>query len=232
MRALELNDDDGAAAAEQAIAEGRVRQLGARANGSLTSATVLIDERQYRGFVEQARRQVAAYHSQNPLRRGMPREEVRSRLGLDGRTFDLLVHSLEADGELVERGGVLALPNFAVRLTERQQDVTSRFLAAIRAEPHSPPAPDEFGLDRELLGVLEARGDLVQLTGSVVFDAGVLERVRSETLSIIERDGTITLAAFRDHFGTSRKYAQAVLEYFDEQRVTRRAGDERVRGSG
>jgi selenocysteine-specific elongation factor len=117
-------------------------------------------------------------------------------------------------------------------LTERQQDITSRYLAALKADPHSPPAPDEFGIDRELLGVLEWRGELVQIAGNVAYDASVLDRIRTETLAIVERDGSITLAGFRDHFGTSRKYAQAVLEYFDEQRVTRRAGDERVRGNG
>ena len=49
---------------------------------------------------------------------------------------------------------------------------------------------------------------------------------------LIDRDGSLTLADFRDHFGTSRKYAQATLEYLDQRRVTRRVGDERVRFAG
>ena len=44
----------------------------------------------------------------------------------------------------------------------------------------------------------------------------------------IEQHGTITLAQTRDLFGTSRKYAQALLEHLDRLRVTRRVGDERV----
>jgi selenocysteine-specific elongation factor len=49
-------------------------------------------------------------------------------------------------------------------------------------------------------------------------------------LRFIEEQGTMTLAQFRDHFGTSRKYAQAALEHLDRLKYTRRVGDDRVRG--
>jgi len=62
----------------------------------------------------------------------------------------------------------------------------------------------------------------------VVYDRATLERMRDETLAIIERDGSITLAGFRDHFGTSRKYALAFLDYFDRQGITTRKGDVRL----
>ncbi|HEX5164327.1 MAG TPA: SelB C-terminal domain-containing protein, partial [Thermomicrobiales bacterium] len=58
-----------------------------------------------------------------------------------------------------------------------------------------------------------------------------LAEIQGETLRLIDEHGSLTLAQFRDHFGSSRKYAQAVLEYFDQQRITRRVGDARVRGS-
>lgn len=44
----------------------------------------------------------------------------------------------------------------------------------------------------------------------------------------LKKEGTITLAQVRDLFSTSRKYAQAFLEYLDAQGITRRVGDERV----
>jgi selenocysteine-specific elongation factor len=43
-------------------------------------------------------------------------------------------------------------------------------------------------------------------------------------------NGKITLAEVRDMFNTSRKYAQAVLEYMDEIKLTKRIGDDRVLG--
>jgi selenocysteine-specific elongation factor len=44
----------------------------------------------------------------------------------------------------------------------------------------------------------------------------------------IEAAGSITVAQFRDHFGSSRKYALALLEHLDERKITKRAGDARV----
>ena len=55
-------------------------------------------------------------------------------------------------------------------------------------------------------------------------------KIVAETLRLLDADGTITVARFRDRFGSSRKYALAVLEHFDRLHLTRRVGDERVRG--
>lgn len=46
-------------------------------------------------------------------------------------------------------------------------------------------------------------------------------------IELITRDGGVALAALRDDLGTSRKFAQALLEYFDAARVTRRLPDDR-----
>ena len=59
---------------------------------------------------------------------------------------------------------------------------------------------------------------------------GYLHELVAETLQFIDAHGAMTLAQFRDHFGTSRKYAQAALEHLDRLKYTRRVGDDRVRG--
>ena len=46
--------------------------------------------------------------------------------------------------------------------------------------------------------------------------------------ALVERDGSVTIASLRDELGTSRRYAQALLELLDAERVTLRVGDERV----
>ena len=72
----------------------------------------------------------------------------------------------------------------------------------------------------------------MRVADGVVFGAARLAEIQRETLLLLDSQPSLTLAQFRDHFGSSRKYAQAVLEYFDQQKVTRRVGDARVRGSG
>jgi selenocysteine-specific elongation factor len=72
----------------------------------------------------------------------------------------------------------------------------------------------------------------VRVDENIVFARETFDEIQREVLEIIAREQRITLSQFRDHFGSSRKYAQAVLEYLDDRHVTRRVGDERVRYTG
>jgi selenocysteine-specific elongation factor len=70
---------------------------------------------------------------------------------------------------------------------------------------------------------------VVRVDEGVIFARDTFADIERQVLEVIDGQGSITLAQFRDHFGSSRKYAQAVLEYLDQHRITRRIGDERVR---
>ncbi|MDZ4278987.1 MAG: SelB C-terminal domain-containing protein, partial [Dehalococcoidia bacterium] len=62
----------------------------------------------------------------------------------------------------------------------------------------------------------------------VVFASEAYQEMAGRVTEHLRQRRTITLAQVRDMFGTSRKYAQALLEHLDRRRVTRRVGDERV----
>jgi selenocysteine-specific elongation factor len=81
-------------------------------------------------------------------------------------------------------------------------------------------------------GALERAGLAVRVARNLHFDPTVLESLTSRIVAICERDGSTTIAGLRDELGTSRKYAQALLEHLDATKVTIRRGDEHVlRGS-
>ncbi len=126
----------------------------------------------------------------------------------------------------------MRLPDFRISLDPVRRGLADRYLAALAAAPYAPPAPAEFGVDSLTLGALESLGEVVKVADGVVFAPDALAALVRDTLALIDRDGSLTLAGFRDHFQTSRKYAQATLEYLDQRRITRRVGDERVRFSG
>jgi selenocysteine-specific elongation factor len=173
---------------------------------------------------------LAGYHARQPLRRGMPKEELKSRVDLTGRAFDATLQTLANDGAIADLGSLVALPGQTITLTAAQQQLADRYVAALTANPNSPPSPDDFGVSPDLLAALSELGQIVRMADNVVFGAQQLAEIQRETLALIDARGQLTLAEFRDHFGSSRKYAQAVLEYFDQQRVTRRVGDARIRG--
>ena len=111
-------------------------------------------------------------------------------------------------------------------MTPQQEQAAATFLAELEAHPYAPqpsstPPPD-------LLTYLAEQGRVVPVGEGVVFTKSAYDAMVARVREHLEREGTVTLAQVRDLFGTSRKYAQALLEHLDEQRVTRRVGDERV----
>ncbi len=171
------------------------------------------------------------YQDRYPLRRGLPREMARHRLGLPQRAFDLLVRRLASAGTIVEDGDVLRTPEHRIRLSPEQEERARAYEVALEREPFTPPAPSEFGLDPELVQALADLGRVVRITDDVVFAPAAWETIKERVLALIDANGSVTLAQVRDALGTSRKYAQALLEYLDQLRITRRVGDARVRYS-
>jgi selenocysteine-specific elongation factor len=176
------------------------------------------------------RDELAAYHARYPLRPGMSREELRSALRLDPRAYNGLMARAAADGLVVDEAATVRLPEHQVRFTPQQQQAVDDLLARFRAAPYATPSVKEAAalVGEEVLGVLLARGDLVQVSPEVLFLRETYEEMVERIRAHIQQQGSITLAQVRDLFQTSRKYAQALLEYLDGVGVTRRVGDERV----
>ncbi len=168
----------------------------------------------------------AQFLAANPLRTAAPREHVRSTAKVEPPLFDTVVAHAVDSGRLEERAAGLAPPGYEVALSDRQEALVDGFLAAIRSGGYAPPTE---GLpDAALLGYLSERG-LIEDTGfGVVYDPAVYREMVARVREHAAVSGTISLAEVRDLFGTSRKYAQALLEHLDNLRLTRRVGDVRV----
>ncbi len=171
---------------------------------------------------------VEAYLKDQPLRRGLGKEELRNRLGLAASIFSPVLEAIVAGGRLFDAGTVVAPEGWAPVLSVENQRQAERFLADLRANPYSPnlegrPADD-------LLGYLVDRGDVVDCGGGIVFTKAAFEEMtqRIETLGREKR--AFTMADVRDLLGSSRRYVQPLLEELDRRRVTLRRGDERVLG--
>jgi selenocysteine-specific elongation factor len=94
---------------------------------------------------------------------------------------------------------------------------------------YEPPIEAELGDAAAELPALRAAGRAVRVGRSLHYHPEPLGEIEDRVRAYIERDGSITLAQLRDELGTSRKFAQALLEHFDAARVTlRRPDDSRV----
>ena len=96
----------------------------------------------------------------------------------------------------------------------------------LEAAPYSPPT--DAPIDPEVLNLLVDEGRVARVSETVVFSASAYEDLLERVTAHLREHGEITVADVRDLFGTSRKYALALMDHLDKRRVTRRVGDARV----
>ncbi|MFN8534772.1 MAG: selenocysteine-specific translation elongation factor [Dehalococcoidia bacterium] len=215
------------AALEAALESGDIRLLGGR---SAAPGSYLATASGWAKLVGRVQSALNSYHRQFPLRGGMPREELKQRIGVSGRAWPDVLAELLATKTVTDAGGGVRLPEFSPTLTERQRTAAAAYLEALHAEPFAPSATPPA--DPELVAYLIEQGAIVRVADNLIFDAGVYRQMVDEVVDRLKSNGKISVAEVRDAFGTSRKFALGLLEYLDDQKVTRRQGDERVLRDG
>jgi selenocysteine-specific elongation factor len=159
----------------------------------------------------------------------MPREELRSRLGLAPRQAEIVLSGLAVQGVLSFAGSRVAKTGFEPRLSAEDARRLADLRARFEASPSSPPSIRECreALGDELWSLLTIQGEFVEISEDVAFEATAYRRIVGEITTSLERGGSVTVAEVRDRYQTSRKYALALLEHMDAIGVTVRVGDER-----
>ena len=166
------------------------------------------------------------YHSQYPLRQGVPTQEIRSRLDLSQPVYQRVLVRLVMEGAVVDERQSLRLPDHEITLTPKMEEEASAYLNSLQKDPYSPPSDQK--VSAELLAVLIDQGKIVRVGDGVIFDANVYREMTERIVQHLKDQGNITVAEARTMFDTSRKYILPLLEHMDQQQITRRTGDERV----
>lgn len=174
------------------------------------------------------------YHRTNPLRRGMPKEQLRRTLDWEHAAWTDAVHRLETAGVLRDLDTVVAGARHLGGVAGRREEA-DRVLAVLRREPFSPASGRELlaaaQTGPDVLAAMAEEGEIVRVADGLFFARDAFDHMSSQTIDIIRTEGEVTVARLRDVFGSSRKYALAFLEYLDSQNITRRMGDKRILGS-
>jgi selenocysteine-specific elongation factor len=222
-RQTELGEAEVAKAVESLASTGRVLVL---RGGEARSDALLLTAPEVARLTEAAQATLDGFFREHPLRAGMPREELKSRLRLQPRPFAAVLAHWLAEGALTETGSLVAPPGREVTLTPAQAQAADAFLRDLAASPYAPqPAATP---DPELLAYLAEQTRVVPVADGVVFTREAYDEMVERITAHLREHGSVTLAQVRDLFATSRKYAQGLLEHMDERRITRRVGDERV----
>jgi selenocysteine-specific elongation factor len=160
----------------------------------------------------------------------MPRSELKSRLKLETRLFNEAIQRGQQEEDLAATENTVRLAAHRVKFAPAQQAAVDKLLADFRRVPYNTPLPKDVAaaLGDEVMQSLIEGGQLVRLSPEVILLADTYHEFVAWLRNYLRQQPTINVAQVRDVFNTSRKYALALLEYTDEQRLTKRVGDERV----
>ena len=186
---------------------------------------------------------LSSFHKKHPELAGLGARELTQAMKLAGESMSeqktpaelLRFFTLRGELKSAEAGGEIRfhLPGFQPRGDERFKQIVSKIetyavsrgfglaeVSSVARETDIPPSEAN-----KAVGYLRENADL-----RIIGEGLLLPRETRDALldAITSIEGDITVASLRDAIGTSRKYALAILEFFDSQGVTRRVGDKRV----
>jgi selenocysteine-specific elongation factor len=204
-----------------------------------TEPLMLVSRKMFEEVRQKIASRVERFHKENPLLPGITREDLRSNLGRRVRpeTFraaldDLLAQKkLEAQGEIVKRAG--STINLEPEEARAKEQIETAFAAAGLAVPAVKEVLSKLPVEpkraEKILQILLRDKILTRVTPELIFHRDALTQLRGR-LSVFKKTkgDRISVPVFKELTGITRKYAIPLLEYLDRERVTRRAGDERV----
>jgi len=196
---------------------------------TITSDTLVIAFPNWSVLSSKAIQTVESYHKNYPLRRGIPREELKSRLKLQPRVFNAIITSLGIRHSLIESGSFVSLPTHEIKFDSGQQAKVQGLMRKFDQNPFGPPSVKECQAEvgEEVFNALVESRELILVSQDVVFRKRDYDVIVEKIRDAIQQKGQVTLAEVRDMLDTTRKYVQALLEHLDLIGITIRDGDYR-----
>ncbi|MBI5964121.1 MAG: selenocysteine-specific translation elongation factor [Chloroflexi bacterium] len=172
---------------------------------------------------------INSYHKDYPLRRGIPREELKSKLKLTPRVFNSITEFLMTRRLLLLAGNCVAKPEHEIKFNGADQNKVKELMRKFESSPYATPSIKECqaAVGDEILNALIEMGELVAVSSEVIFRKKDYDEMVGKVRVELQRKGSVTLAEVRDMLDTTRKYIQALLEHLDSMGVTLRDGDAR-----
>jgi selenocysteine-specific elongation factor len=200
---------------------------------------IVLSEKTSVEICEKLLARVERFHKDNPLLPGIAREDLRAGLGKRVRpeSFRTALEALVQQKKLVLQAELVKMPGAEITLTPEElrakQQIEQGFAKAGLAVPSIKEVFAQMAIEKaraeKLLQILLREKTLVRVSPELVFHSAALERLPGLLKEYKKaKSERIGVPAFKELTGISRKYAIPLLEYLDRQRLTRRAGDERV----
>ncbi len=203
-----------------------------------TAPLWLIHQDRFRAGLDRIQTALKNFHDQNPLAPGAPKEFLRTKElpAAPPAVLDALLARLDRERQIAVEGEIVRLASHRVVLKEDETQAREKILTAFVEAGLTVPSvaevlrkvPVEPERARKILQILLRERVLIRVTDELVFHQEAIQRLKSSLAEHKKKSDRLSVPQFKDLTGISRKYAIPLLEYLDRERVTRRAGDERI----
>ncbi len=195
----------------------------------------LIHYKNLDALIEQSEKLIDDYHKQNTLKKGMSREEFRSKMQfkLKPKEYDIYLEHLTSKKPIVADKNIIKKADFEIVYTPEQQKIKEDILSRVKKEALTPSLVKDY-IDTPqkqavLDGLLEEE-KVIKVSEELIYDKDIIFKIQQEVQQILEDKKELQMADIRDKYELSRKFVIALLEYFDRVKITKRVGDKRVKG--
>ncbi len=188
--------------------------------------------------------EIENFHKREPLVKGILRETLRERIfsHLALEIFKAVLASLENDKKIVPEKDFVRAASHNLELSADEKILRERLSGIYWTAKLEVPKLEDALLEsikgtkadknhaRKIFQLLLNSGEIVKITDEFYFARNEIDALVAKIKKFAENsaDKLIDVSKFKDIAGISRKYAIPLLEYFDREKLTRRAGDKRL----
>ena len=187
--------------------------------------------------------ELSEHHRKNPLKEGMAREELRSKLPgeVDQKLLARVLEDMTGQGVVVTFRDYVKLAGHSVKLEEEELRLKEALDRTFIDSGLTPPLASELSerfqvpIDKigDLLNLIVSDGKLVKVKDNLYFHKEVIEVLKARLIDFLKAHGEINPTQYKELTGASRKFTVPLMEYFDSIKVTIRVGDvRRLRAGG
>jgi selenocysteine-specific elongation factor len=180
---------------------------------------------------------INTFHEKNPLKVGMSKEELRTRLPkVDANIFQKALDECIGESRVEVEKDKVKLKMAGKKVDKALEEVESAILKTLLKYGLTPPGVKELSTEigkkekdlRDILGKLSFEGKIIKIKGDMYFHCDAIEDLKQKAISYLMAKKEMTPSDFKSVVDISRKYMIPLLEHLDEIKLTIRVGDKRI----
>ena len=196
-----------------------------------------IHKNHFNSKLDHIKREIQTFHRKHPHLPGMNTADLQCRMFKDQpELFNMIIQALKQQHFLVASDQYIKHTDHKIKLEERDQNLADQILTLLKRHPFRTPPEKiiakELNTDTsrvyQLLKSLQSSEKIIQLEKGIYFHRDAVDKAREKLINRLYINKNISVSEFRDIIQSTRKYALALLEYFDQKGITERCGDVRI----